>query len=138
MPRVSSCFYTISGKTRTLIIETQSDSDQDDLEEIIHNHEGDTWENDFDVDQAATLGCLLRMHPSLIDNVDGVTCRLSVVRCALTQPKESDDWRKSSNFQTLTKTNGKNCRVIIDSESCISIVTSGMMTKFGLKNVRHL
>jgi len=56
-------------KARTLIIETQSDSDQDDLEEEVHDPEGDTWE-DFDVDQAATLGCLLSMHPSSIDDID--------------------------------------------------------------------
>jgi len=37
-------------KSRTLIIETQSDSDQDDLDEIVHNPEGDAWEDDFDVD----------------------------------------------------------------------------------------
>jgi len=66
-----------------LIIETQLDSDHDDLEEIVYDPEGDTWEDNFDVDQAATLGCLLSMHPSPIDDVEGVTCRLSVVRCAL-------------------------------------------------------
>ena len=30
-----------SRKSRTLIIETQSDSDQDDLDEIVHDPEGD-------------------------------------------------------------------------------------------------
>jgi len=30
-----------SSKSRTLIIETQSDSDQDDLDEIVHDPEGD-------------------------------------------------------------------------------------------------
>ena len=43
------------------------------------------------VDQATTLGCLLSIHSSSIDDVDRITNRLSVVRCALAQPKESDD-----------------------------------------------
>jgi len=30
-----------SSKSRTLIIETQSDSDQDDLDEIVHDPKGD-------------------------------------------------------------------------------------------------
>ena len=63
-----------------MLIETHSDCDQDDLEEIIHDLEGDTWEDDFDVDQGDTLGCVLSMHPGSIDDVDGVTRRLSVVR----------------------------------------------------------
>ena len=45
-------------KTRTLIIETQSDSDQDDLEEIVHDPEGDIWKDKLVVDQTTTLGCL--------------------------------------------------------------------------------
>jgi len=98
-----------------LIIETHSDGDQDNLEEIVHDPERDTWEDDFDVDQAGTLGCVLSMHPDSIDDADGVTRRLSVVRCALTQPKGNDNWRRSSIFQTFTKIGGKNCRVIIDS-----------------------
>jgi len=46
-----------------LIIESHSDDDRDDLDEIIHDPEGDAWEGDFDVDQAATLGCVLSRHP---------------------------------------------------------------------------
>ena len=84
------------------------------------------------------MGCLLRMHPPSIDDVDGVTHRLSVVRCALTQPMESDDWCRSSIFQTLTKIGGKNCRVIIDSGSFVNAVVSDMMTKLGLKIVPTL
>jgi len=80
------------------IIETQSDGDQDDLEEIIHDPEEDTWEDDFDVDHVAILGCLLSMYPPSIDDTDRVNPPLSVIRCALTQPKDDDDWRKSSIF----------------------------------------
>jgi len=31
-----------------LIIETQLDGDSDNLEEIVHDPEGDSWEDDFD------------------------------------------------------------------------------------------
>jgi len=71
-----------------LIIETQSDSDQDDLDEIIHDPEGDVWEDDFDVDQAATMGCAWSMHSPSVDDVDKITPHLNVVRCALAKPKE--------------------------------------------------
>jgi len=77
------------------------------------------------------------MHQPSIDDVDGVTRRLSVVRCALTQSKKSDDWRKSSIFQTITKIDGKNCQVIIDSGSCVNAIASGMVTKLEQKNAPH-
>jgi len=73
-----------------LIIETQSDSDHDDLDESIHDPE-DVWEDDFDVDQVVTLGCVLRTHSPSVDDVDKITRHLNVVRYALTKPKENDD-----------------------------------------------
>ena len=83
------------------------------------------------------MRCVLSMHPPSINDVDRVTHRLSVVRCALTQPKKNNDWRRSSIFQTLTKIGGKNFRVIIDNGSCVNTVASGMLTKLGLKIVFH-
>jgi len=71
-----------------LIIETQSNNDQDDLEEVVHDPEGDTWEDDFDVDQAVTLGFLLNMHPPSIDDVNRITSCLSVLKCTLNQHNE--------------------------------------------------
>ena len=68
------------------------------------------------------MGYVLSMHSPSIDDVDRIN--LNVVRCALAQPKESDDWHRTSIFQTLTKIDGKNCRVIIDSESCVNVVAS--------------
>ena len=66
-----------------MIIETQSDNDHDDLEEIVYDPKGDIWKDKLVVDQATTLGCLLSMHRPSIDDVDMITRRLSVVRCAL-------------------------------------------------------
>ena len=75
-------------KAKILIIESHPDGDQDDLDEILHDPEGDAWEDDFNVDQAATLGCALSMHPSSIDDVDKITRHLSVVRCACLNPRK--------------------------------------------------
>jgi len=94
--------------------------------EIVHNPEGDTWEDEFVVD--ITLGCLWSKHPPVIDEVDGIPRHLDVVRYTLTQPKESDDWRRSSIFQTLSKISGENCWVIVDNESYINVVTSSMVS----------
>jgi len=120
-----------------LIIETQSDSDQDDLDEIVHDPEGDVWEDDFDIDQATTLGCILSMHSPLVDDADEIARHLNVARCALAKPKENDDWHRTLIFQTRTKIGGNNCWVIIDSGSCVNAVASGMVTKLGLKTVPH-
>ena len=114
--------------SRTLIVEAQSNGDQDDLDEIVHNPEGDAWEDDFDIEQAITFGCILDMTPPSTVNVDMITRHLSVVRCALAQPKENDDWCRSSIFQTLTKIGDKNCQVIIDSGSYVYAVASSMIT----------
>ena len=40
-------------------------------------------------------------------------------------------------FFRLTKIDGKNCRVIIDSGNCVNAVASGIITKLGLKTVSH-
>jgi len=57
--------------TRTLIFETHSNNDQDGLEEIVHDSEGDVLDDELVVDQATTLGCLSSMHSPSIDDVDG-------------------------------------------------------------------
>ena len=59
------------------------------MEEIVHDPEGDFWEDEFAAN--TTLGCLWSKHPPTIDDVDGITRHLSVVKCTLTQRKESDD-----------------------------------------------
>ena len=82
------------------------------------------------------MGCDLSIPSG--DDVDKIVLHLNVVRCALAKPKENNDWRRTSIFQTLTKIGGKNCRVIIDSGSCVNVFTSGMITKLGLKTVSYL
>uniref|UniRef100_A0A2N9HNF0 RNA-directed DNA polymerase n=1 Tax=Fagus sylvatica TaxID=28930 RepID=A0A2N9HNF0_FAGSY len=75
-------------------------------------------------------------HASLPeDATDGP--RLIVVRCALTLPKESEDWRRSNIFHTYVKCDSTNCKVIIDSGSCINAVSSSLVTRLGVKLIPH-
>ena len=41
-------------------------------------------------------------------------------------------------FQTYTKCGDKTCEVVIDSESCINIVSSNVVSSLGLKLIPHL
>ena len=59
--------------------------------------------------------------------------RLSIVRCTLVQSNVSDDWRRTNIFQTVTKIREQNCKVIVDSESCLNVVSSVTINKVGLK-----
>ena len=63
---------------------------------------------------------------------------LSVVRCALTQLTEKDNWRKSANFHTFTKIGDKSCKVIADSENCINAISFKLCENLRLKIVPHL
>ncbi|XP_020679784.1 uncharacterized protein LOC110097627 [Dendrobium catenatum] len=62
---------------------------------------------------------------------------LMVVRCALSHPKPNDDWRRTSIFHTFTKIGDKSCKVIIDSGSCINVVSSAMISKLNIKATPH-
>ncbi|GFS43673.1 hypothetical protein Acr_00g0086370 [Actinidia rufa] len=62
---------------------------------------------------------------------------LGVVSCALTQAKEDNDWRRNAIFYTYIKCGEKDCKVIIDSGSCINAVTSSTVSRLGLKPVPH-
>jgi len=84
-------------------------------------------EVDSDVDEEITgddvgFNCI-RLTPSI---------HLSVVRCALSQPKEKDDWRRTTMFHTFTRIGGRSYKVIVDSGSCINAVSSTIIANFGL------
>ena len=80
--------------------------------EDLDDYEGDT----------KCLGCIKVISPygNLPEDATDVP-RLIVVRCALTLPKESE-----------------NCKVIIDSGSCINVVSSSLVTRLGVKLIPHL
>ena len=52
-------------------------------------------------------------------------------------PKESEDWRRSNIFHTYVKCGSTNCKVIIDSGSCINAVSSSLVTHLGVKLIPH-
>ena len=76
------------------------------------------------------------------DNI-GLNCiqttsiHLSVVRCALSQPKEKDNWRRTTMFHIIMKIGGRNCKIIVDSGSYINAVSSTVIGKIGLKAEPH-
>ena len=60
-----------------------------------------------------------------------------MVRCALTQPKGTEDWRRTSIFYTYIKYGDKGCKIIIDNGSCINAISSDSVFCLGLKFVPH-
>jgi len=77
------------------------------------------------------LGCVRSISTQI------KTTKLGVVRCALTQPKGTEDWRRTAIFYTYIKYGDKGCKIIIDSGSCINTVSSGSVSRLGLKSVPH-
>ena len=90
--------------------------------------------NDFNVDQDATLECVLTMHPYSIDDVDGIPAVWVWLGAPWLNLREMTTGVDRIFFK-LHKIDGKNYGVIIDSGSCVNVVTSGMVTKLGLKTV---
>ena len=88
----------------------------------------DEDEEDFNENtEETTLNCLrLREYT-----------RLSVVRCTLAQSKVRDDWRCTNIFHTFIKIEELSCKVIVDSGSCINVVSSVIINKVGLKPKPH-
>ena len=63
---------------------------------------------------------------------------LGVVRCILTQPLVSDDWRRTTIFHMYCRLSEKVCKVIINSGSYINAISTGIITRLGLTHVDHL
>ena len=60
-----------------------------------------------------------------------------MVRCALIEQRDTDDWQRSTIFQTYTMYGDKTCKVIIDSGSCINAVSSNVVSRLSLKLTPH-
>ena len=61
----------------------------------------------------------------------------SFVRYVPSRPAEKNDRRKSAIFHTFTKIGDKNCKVVVDSESCINAISSKSLKNMGLEVVPH-
>jgi len=67
----------------------------------------------------------------------GYKQHLSVVRCAMSLPQRTDDWRRTAILQFLIQINDKFCKVLVDSGSSINAISQKTITRTGLKVVSH-
>ena len=125
--------------SKTLVIQ-EDDEKVKDVEELVYDPNVEEiqdveaeWEDD-----PSYLTCIRAISPQVNDFKDifGVP-RVNVVRCALVEQRDTDDWRRSAIFQTYTKCGDKTCKVIIDSGSCINVVSSNVVSHLGLKLIPH-
>ncbi|XP_050387198.1 uncharacterized protein LOC126803432 [Argentina anserina] len=75
--------------------------------------------------------------PADDDLEEDVQPKTAVVRCTLTQPKEAEDWRRTTIFHTYVKRGDKSYKVIIDNGSCINVVSPQTVSKLGLTPANH-
>ncbi|GFY80971.1 hypothetical protein Acr_01g0007800 [Actinidia rufa] len=99
------------------------------------NSQGQNYEGDGIEEQLYEPD--LKNLPESDEDCEGGDVTLGVVRCALTQAKEDNDWRRNAIFYTYIKCGEKDCKVIIDSGSCINAVSSSTVSRLGLKPVPH-
>ena len=90
------------------------------------------WEGD-----PSYLECIRAISPQVDDFKNFGVPRVNVVRCALAEQKDTNDWRRSALFQTYTNCGNKTCKVIIDSESCINAMFFNVVSCLGLKLTPH-
>jgi len=121
MSRLCTRGEVLPSKSRTPLLDDQSDEVQDESQkEVFIGNEGSDSDDDT-------------RHEEFLNSI-----RRVVVRCTLAQPKDTDDWRKITIFHTWIKNGGKNCKIIVDSRSCINVVSSSLVSKIGFKTVPHL
>ena len=106
------------------VSEVVSESDSDEF--IFRGEEDSDMDNETTSDDIG-LNCI---RPTM-------SVYLFVVRCALSQPKEKDDWRQTTMFHIIIKIGVNSCKIIVDNESCINAVSFIIIAKFSLKAVPH-
>ena len=125
--------------SRTLVIQ-EDDEKVEDVMELVYDPNVEEiqdveveWEDD-----PSYLACIRAISPQVNDFKDifGVP-RVNVVRYALAEQRDTNDWRKNAIFQTYTKCGDKICKVIIDSGSYINAVSSNVVAHLGLKLIPH-
>jgi hypothetical protein len=99
------------------------------LHAFVNNHL--VYNFKFPITMDSTLSDIFRTNDELNTVAFEIT-RLGVVRYALTQPEGTEDWRRTTIFHTYIKCRDKRCKIIINNESCIDVVS-----RLGLKLVPH-
>ncbi|GFY87513.1 hypothetical protein Acr_05g0011520 [Actinidia rufa] len=102
---------------------------------LFFNSQGQNYEGD-DIEEQLYEPDLKNL-PESDEDCEGREVTLGVVRYALTQAKEDNNWRRNAIFYTYIKCGEKDCKVIIDSGSCINAVSSSTVSRLGLKLVPH-
>lgn len=100
------------------------------LEDQVYEPKLEEFDNLEDSDDTF-LGCI-QASPLILH-----TPKVGVIRCTLTQPRNADDWRRHSIFHTYIKIINKDCKVIVDSSSCINAVSIATVSRLGLKPIPH-
>lgn len=122
-------------KRNALYLEDTKEDDSTPGEEKSHveHEDGTPREEDLDGDSAylAYLGKAVE-HSS-----DHHEVPLWVVRCALTTPKQEDDWRRTNIFYTYAKSGEKICKLIVDSGNYTNVVSTRTIKWLRLKPVPH-
>ena len=82
---------------------------------------------------------MIRSSPSVIlpHEMRPDQVQLNVVRCALAQPQPITDWRKTFILSTNILINGKPCKVLVDSGSCVNAISRGTIGRTGLQVTPH-
>ncbi|GFZ15816.1 hypothetical protein Acr_25g0002250 [Actinidia rufa] len=104
---------------RTLFVDSQDQNhERDDIEEQLYEPD-------------------LENLPESDEDCEGGDITVGIVRCALTQAKEDNDWRRNAIFHMYIKCREKDCKVNIDSGSCTNAVSSSTVSRLGLNPVPH-
>ena len=123
---------------RTLVIK-EDDENVEDVEELVCDpnvEETQDFKAEWE-DDPSYLTCIRAISHQVDDFKDFGVTRVNVIRCALAEQRDTDDWRRSAIFQTCAKCGDKTCKVIIDSGSCINAVSSNVVSCIGLKLTPH-
>jgi hypothetical protein len=123
--------------SRALVIEERENVIDGPLEDKVYEPKLEEFD-DLGDDEDTFLGCIPILSMDLgFKLIVSDTPRLSVVRCTLTQPKDTDDWRRHAIFHSYIKINSKGCKVIVDSGSCINVVSVTTVSHLGLQPTPH-
>jgi len=85
---------------------------------VVHQQNNDS---DASVEDYEFNGFIRIVKMTILPHSVGGT-QLGVVRGTLVQPEPLNDWRRIAIFQTCTKIDNKNCKIIVDSGSCITLL----------------
>nr|DAD36548.1 TPA_asm: hypothetical protein HUJ06_007189 [Nelumbo nucifera] len=120
-PTMSSGHVASRCPNRILTIGTDVEEsfEGEDVEQVVESLE-EPSDTEFEEDQ----GCIDDHH-------------LSVMRCILSTPTETDDWKRTSTFQAYFKCGDVVCKVVIDGGSSINVVSKSAISRMKLKPEPH-